>query len=89
MTEGDAQHTPPTLLECLKIAERLRPDEIPERIAGRRHGHIVEGFINELQEKAGVGTAFMQLSAGMEKPWTISQRRSQIRVVSQDFSQRF
>jgi hypothetical protein len=59
MTEVDAQHTPPTLLECLKIAERLRPDEIPKRIAGGRHRQIVEGFINELQEKAGGGTAFM------------------------------
>ena len=59
MTQVDAQHAPSTLLECLKVPERLRADEIPEGIAGRRHGQIVDGGIDELEEKACVGAAFV------------------------------
>ena len=72
MTHVDAQHAPPTLLECLKIAERLRPNEVAEGIAGCRHEQIIEGLIDELEEKVSVGTAFVQLSGGMEKTRTIS-----------------
>ena len=72
LTHVDSQHAPPPLLECLKIAEPLRPDEVAEGIVGGRHEQIIEGLIDDLEEKASVGTAFVQLSGGMEKTRTIS-----------------
>jgi hypothetical protein len=59
MTHVDAQHMPSPLPQCLKIAERLRPDEIAERIPCGRHGQILERLIDKLEEKAGVGPTFM------------------------------
>jgi GH15 family glucan-1,4-alpha-glucosidase len=51
-------------LQIKAVAERLRPDEVAEGIVGGRHGQIIKRLIDELEEKAGVGTAFVQLSGG-------------------------
>src|SRR5262249_28735274 len=87
--EVNTKQAPATLRECLKIAHRLRLDQLPERVIRFRHGQRLGWLIHELHEEACIRPTLVQLAGRVQEPRTVAERRRKTRRVSQRFLDRF
>src|SRR5436305_1397914 len=66
--QSDSHDFAATLLERGQVARRLRADQPPEAELPPRDRDLPTGIVDDLNEEAGIRTAFVQLAGGVEIP---------------------
>lgn len=87
-TYMDPQHSSAVFAQRFKIAERLSAFEDAERVRLVRNRRVDRLLRSDMQEEAGVRTAFVELPGGMKVARPVTDRRGDMQPIPQQSTDR-